>query len=320
MPKVSVIMPVYNEKQFLIDAIKSILEQSFIDFELIIVADKSDMPICALVNSFKDSRIMLRVNEERKGITASLNIGLSMARGEYIARQDSDDISVRTRLFEQVKYLENHPEVGVVGTSCSIINETGTVIDDWEATPNPTNALSSRNKIAHGSVMFRKRVVEEVGKYDEMFKYAQDYDLWLRVSKKSQIRNLPDRLYQLRVHKNAVGQQKAEEQALCVIQAQRKDTGYNNIKPLQYNDLTKEEKIKFHNIVIFNYLQGNNVVQATTEMFKLSEIDPLNPENIVMSLSLFFWGINGVKKVLSVYRRMRALIQTGGRDGGKSSC
>lgn len=308
MVKVSVIMPVYDEKKYLLDSIRSILNQTFRDFEFIIIADRSELPVRELVDSFRDGRIKLWINEERKGITVSLNQGLAVAAGEYIARQDSDDMSERTRLFTQVGYLDNHPEVGVVGSSCTIIDEMDEVIDEWEAMPDLTNSLSSRNKMTHGSVMFRRSVIEDVGGYDERFKYAQDYDLWLRVSKKYQIRNLPARLYQSRIHRNMVGQQKAEAQALCVILAQRRAVGAENLKTVKYEDLTRKEKIKFHNMVVYNYLQGGDVVRATKEIDKLLGIDPLNLENIVMSISLFFGGVEGVRGALNTYRKIRAFI------------
>ncbi|MDP2754306.1 MAG: hypothetical protein Q8P40_07945, partial [Nitrospirota bacterium] len=201
-----------------------------------------------------------------------------------------------------------HPEVGLVGTSCTIINEVGEVIDDWEAMPDPTNSLSSRNKITHGSVMFRHSVMETVGKYDEHFKYAQDYDYWLRISKKYQIRNLSNRLYQSRVHSNMVGQTKTEEQALYVLLAQRKASGSDSPKPLEYNDLTRKEKIQYHNMVAYSYLQGNDMALATREINALWMIDPLNIENIILATAAFFGGRAGVKKALNTYRKIRSKL------------
>ena len=308
MVKVSVIMSVYNEKEFLLDSIRSILNQSFEDFEFIIIDDGSEISIRPLIASFRDDRIKLIVNKENRGLTASLNTCLFWANGEYLARQDSDDISERTRLFEQVRYLDNHPEVGLVGTSCTIIDEMDEVIDDWEAMPDPTNSLSSRNKITHGSVMFRRSVMEDIGKYDEHFKYAQDYDYWLRISKKYQIRNLSGRLYQSRVHSNMIGQSKAEEQALYVLLAQRKASGSDNLEPLKYGSLARKEKIRYHNIVAYSYLQGNDMAQVSREINRLWMIDPLNVENIILATAAFIGGKDGVKKALNAYRKIRAKL------------
>jgi glycosyltransferase involved in cell wall biosynthesis len=308
MVKVSVVMSVYNEQEFLLDAIRSILNQTFKDFEFIIIDDGSITPIRPIIESFRDDRIKLFVNKQNRGLTASLNTGMFVSEGKYIARQDSDDVSERTRLFQQVRFLDTNQEIGLVGSSCTIIDEMDEVIDDWEAMPDPTNSLASRNKITHGSVMFRRSVMEDLGKYDEHFKYAQDYDYWLRISKKYQIRNLPSRLYQSRVHSKMIGQSRAEEQALYVILAQRKAAGSDNLNPLEYGVLTKKEKIRYHNMVAYSFLQGNDMVRVSREIDALLKIDPLNPENIILATAAYFGGRGGVQKTLNTYRKIRARI------------
>ena len=203
-PTLAVIMPTYNAEKYLKKAIESILRQTFTDFELIIVDDNSTDGSLNIVKSyFYEERIKLIVNKARTGLVRSLNIGLSKARGEYLARHDADDISVSNRFEEQVKFLSKHPEVGLVGTGIFIINEKSEIIGQDIYPENPKRALMERNVLCHGSVMFRKAAIDKVGMYNKSFKYSEDYELWLRIAKHYDIRNITRPLYAWRYHENS---------------------------------------------------------------------------------------------------------------------
>ena len=208
-PKVSVIMSVYNGERYLRQAIESILGQSFGDFESIIVNDGSTDSSRAIVTSYTDPRILLVDNELNMGLTRSLNRGLRLARGEYVARQDADDISLSQRLEKQVEFLDAHPNVALIGTWGTIINDQGQGVSLCRHPCGSSQirwSLLFRNAFMHGSVMFRRaRVLEDVGYHDETLPFAQDYDLWSRIAYRLHVRNLSEYLYQCRVRSQSVG-------------------------------------------------------------------------------------------------------------------
>jgi glycosyltransferase involved in cell wall biosynthesis len=204
MPKVSVVMPVYQDEQYLQQAIDSILGQTFRDFELLIIseADSSDNTI-SIINSYSDSRIRHFHNRSRLGLVRSLNVGIQKARGEYVARMDSDDVCRPQRLSKQVRFLDEHGEVGVLGASAVIINQQGKPYARFSAPTMPELIdwfLLFGEALAHPTVMIRKSTCQELSGYAYEYPYAEDYDLWLRARRVTRIANLPDALLQLRKH------------------------------------------------------------------------------------------------------------------------
>ncbi|RXK00110.1 glycosyl transferase family 2 [Arcobacter sp. CECT 8986] len=214
---VSVIMSVYNDEKYVSIAIDSILKQSFENFEFIIINDGSIDRTLEILKKYKgkDSRIVL-INQENKGLTKSLNIGIEKAKGKYIARMDSDDISYPERLQKQIEFLENNEEYGLLGTNVEKIDKNENHIEF--NTTKYTNEeiqkiLCIRNCFAHGSVMINKELVSKDLYYDEEFRYAQDYRLWTKIAKKFKVANLDESLYKLRLHENSISKEKIEEQS-----------------------------------------------------------------------------------------------------------
>ena len=209
-PSVSVVMSVYNAENFLKDAINSILDQSFTDFEFIIINDGSADRTERILKSYKDPRIIL-IHQENQGLTKSLNRGIAIARGRYIARQDADDISKLLRLEKQVAFLEAHPQVGLLGSRFEFIDEDGEVKrQSWLPTDNDVlqERLTKINQFCHTSIMMRKEALDKVGSYREFFRYAQDYDLWLRIAEHFTVANLPETLVQYRELSKAISNEK----------------------------------------------------------------------------------------------------------------
>ena len=203
-PRVSVLMTMYNAARDLGAAVESVRAQTFTDFEFIIVDDGSTDGSVALVESCADPRIRLVRNAANQGQTACLNQGLALARGEYIARQDADDVSLPERLRRQVEFLDTHREVALLGTAGEQIDETGRVLGPVTL---PRETLAIRwanlfdNSFLHSAVMFRARVVrEEFGGYDEAFRCSQDYALWSQIARRHAVANLGEKLIRLRVH------------------------------------------------------------------------------------------------------------------------
>ena len=186
-PKVTVLMTVYNGVAFLREALRSVLDQSFEDFEFLIVDDASTDESVSLIRSYADERIRLVLNETNMGQAASLNKGLDLASGEYIARLDQDDVCLPERLARQVALLDARSDVCVTCTWEYTIDEKGRKVRDWRSTINDFGAYLATLTLGlcpvwHPSTMFRRVKVLELGGYDPSFAPAEDYDLWTRIA------------------------------------------------------------------------------------------------------------------------------------------
>ena len=206
-PRASVVMSVYNGEPYLRAAVDSILAQTYTDYEFIIIDDASTDATAAILDGFDDLRIVRSRNEENIGLTRSLNKGLVIARGEYIARMDADDISLPERLAKQVDFLDTHPEIGVLGTAVRVIDGSGNLSHIWRLPAKHALIkwrLCFSDSIAHPTVMMRREALEQVRGYDTGFMSAQDYDLWRRLSRVTHLANLQEALLLLRRHETCV--------------------------------------------------------------------------------------------------------------------
>lgn len=198
-------MPVYNAAPFLRTAIGSILNQTFGDFEFLIINDASTDDSAAILASYTDPRLRVVHNDRNLGQTATLNRGLRLARAELVARQDADDVSLPRRLHAQMAFLHNHPDIILLGTRGTCINGAGEVLAPMGSPA--TDGISIRwslcfeNPFIHTSVIFRRDfVLTDLGGYDPSFSYCQDFDLWSKLARTNPIANLPDQLVLYRTH------------------------------------------------------------------------------------------------------------------------
>ncbi len=196
-PKVTVLMPVYNAEKYLREAIGSILSQTWSDFEFLIINDGSTDHSREIIRSFDDRRIRLVDNPSNIGVTKSLNRGLQMARGEFIARQDADDISYPDRLARQMIFLNQNQDVVLLGTRARAINADGKPLNIIFRFPVGSLAirwyLMFENPFIHSSVVFQRRVIcEKLGGYNETFLRTQDFELWSRLGRNYNVDNLPN--------------------------------------------------------------------------------------------------------------------------------
>jgi glycosyltransferase involved in cell wall biosynthesis len=225
-PRVSVLMAVFNGAKYLPEAIDSILGQTFTDFDFLIIDDGSTDRTREIIDSYQDPKIKLIRNQQNVGLTHSLNKGLDLARGEYIARMDSDDISLPDRLARQVAYMDVHPEVAVCGTWAKDIDLDGKVIGVRET---PIGKDLEHNywrpsPIIHPSAMIRRADLNGL-RYDEQMRYAQDFDLWLRMRVKHKLANLPEHLLLYRVHRDSITSSRRDEQLLATYDIFSERTG-----------------------------------------------------------------------------------------------
>lgn len=206
IPRVSVVMPTRNAGPFLRPAIEGILNQSFRDFELIVINDGSTDNTPEILGGFNDDRLIVLTNERNLGIAASTNLGLAASRGEYVALQDSDDLSLPHRFQTQVEFLNAHPEIALIGPAmATLIDENGRALEDFY---HPAEEIDLRWKmlwtspIHHTGVMARRKAILDVGGYsvDPFFKYGSDYEFLSRVAMRYRVANLTSPLVLWRKH------------------------------------------------------------------------------------------------------------------------
>jgi glycosyltransferase involved in cell wall biosynthesis len=206
MPKVSVLMPVYNAEAYLAEAIDSIIFQTFTDWELILINDGSTDNSEMIISRYSDNRIYYIKNPVNLGLIKTLNRGIDFCGGEYIARMDADDISFPERLRKQIDFLDAHPDYLMCGTNAVVINNQGDRTGKIRNLPDndllQINLLFSPSFV-HPTVMIRREVLLE-NRYDEAYKHVEDYELWRRIAKQGKVANLGDELLAYRWHDSNV--------------------------------------------------------------------------------------------------------------------
>lgn len=205
-PLVSVLMPVYNCDQYILESIESVLNQTFSDFELLIIDDCSTDNTFNIIQAIEDERIKLFQKPKNSGYTDSLNYGISIAKGKYVARMDGDDICLPTRFEKQVNFLDKNPEVILCGTAIQIIGTE-------KVLRHPLNhdeikvKLCFANSLYHPTLMGRIEVFKEHN-YDKKYEPAEDYELWTRLVFLGKLANLEEVLLKYRIHENQISEYK----------------------------------------------------------------------------------------------------------------
>ncbi len=222
MPKVSVIMAVYNGAAYLREALDSLLAQTLADFEIWAVDDGSQDASPAILAAYTDPRLHV-YRQANAGQTAALNQGLRLAAGEYIARLDQDDVAEPQRLEQQAAYLDAHPAVGLLGSDFVYIDATGRPfhrVGGYTTDRELRRRLVIWNPFAHSAVMFRRQLIDQVGPYVSNPRYPQfqDYDLWIRMATRSQLASLPQPLTRIRVHRQSSSAQADDAALRCRLE------------------------------------------------------------------------------------------------------
>lgn len=198
-PKVSILFPVYNTEAYLQEAVDSMLSQTFSDFEIIVLDDCSPDSAAEILDAYTDPRIVRYRGEKNVGLANVLNVGMDMARGEYIARMDSDDISLPTRLQVQVDYLDSHPNIDLCSCAMELFGSKSGV---WVRDADP-EAVKFRtlfhSPILHASSMWRRDSFADL-RFEQQHVPAEDYEMWTRaLAHGLRMVNLPDALYRYRI-------------------------------------------------------------------------------------------------------------------------
>jgi glycosyltransferase involved in cell wall biosynthesis len=210
---ISVILPVYNAEKFLRQAVDSVLNQTYANFEFLIYNDGSTDTSLDILNTYTDSRIKIRNFESNVGLIKLLNLAFTEAKGKYIARMDADDICLPTRFEEQINFLEKYPQFGICGTQCQII-------DSYNILAKPTEDIDLRwwifkgSPLAHPSIMLRTSIMKEYNlEFKEHAYVVEDFDLWWRMAFHTKMANLDKVLLKYRIHEQQESSAKQKIQA-----------------------------------------------------------------------------------------------------------
>jgi glycosyltransferase involved in cell wall biosynthesis len=266
-PLVSVLMPVYNGEKYLKEAIDSILNQTYTNFEFIILNDGSTDDSETIILSYDDSRIVHIKNPENYKLIKTLNIGFSMAKGKYIARMDADDISHPERFAKQVQFLEFNEDYGLVGSGVNLLNgENKRQLLYHTDYASLKFALAFYCPFIHPSVMLRKEVVKGMDVvFDSNYVHAEDYELWTRLSFITKMANLPEYLLDYRIHDAQI-------------------SSLNSLTQIELANIIRVNYLKhyFHNEIynysfVFNLLsQKKTLENKLLELLNLYHLDEVN--------------------------------------------
>lgn len=221
-PTISVLLPAFNSERHLEEAARSILDQTYRDLELVIIDDGSTDRTREIARALsqEDPRVQVVAHDQNRGLATRLNEGLSVARGEYIARMDADDVSLPHRLELQVGYLAAHPDIALVGgfirlfggkRSCVVRVATSPLHIKWR--------LLFGNSMGHVTVLGRRSFFSETGGYDETLKVAQDFDLWLRATRRFRLANIAEVLVEVREDPTSTSRRLSPERHSNAIEA-----------------------------------------------------------------------------------------------------
>jgi len=248
-PLVSVVMSAYDTpKKFLSKSIESVLDQSYENFEFIIINDGADRLTSEILNTYakKDVRIRL-VIQDNMGLTKSLNRGVLLAKGKYIARQDTDDLWMTEKLKQQLDIVESKKNIVLVGTYCRVLDKDFNDITDSLSgfndrlniigTEEIRKALTKFNPFCHASILVNAEVLKKLSSYNDSYTYSQDYELWVRIMHKHEAMIIPDALTKKIFHSESItGGSKRSKQRLLGLKAR--------YKAMQYFNAPFSEKIK----------------------------------------------------------------------------
>jgi glycosyltransferase involved in cell wall biosynthesis len=265
---VSVVMPVHNAEKYLSQAIESILGQTFSDFEFIIVDDGSTDSSSVILERYQrqDKRIKV-FSQKNLGVTAARNTGCRMAKGKFIAVMDSDDISLPERLERQYRFLESHAEVGICGTWAEIIDQNGREVTVYRL-PDESQVIKwflnfGVNYLIHSSVMMRQEIVRKLGFYLSEMIVCEDYYLWVRASRVTQMANIPEILTRYRKWEGGISN------CNFSVMGQYSDRILHSmLEETLGHDVSIEEKTTLWNIITSSHLTSPSQIEFSANLIK----------------------------------------------------
>lgn len=241
---VTVLMTVYNGGKYLRSSVKSVLNQTFKDFEFLIINDCSTDSSVETIKSFHDQRIIVYSNEENLGQTRSLNIGLKLARGKYIARMDADDIAFPMWLEKLLNYASKHPGYAAIGSVAIVIDDVGRMKKILRTPTSFSGVIFSSffgNALNHVGSFIKKEIILKEGGYNSEFKITQDYELWSSLIRNNyRLVNIPNILVAVRVHENSLGFVEEKKKGIQEVA----ETIYRNVNALASFNISYDDAVK----------------------------------------------------------------------------
>ena len=253
---VSVLLPAYNAEKYLAEAIRSVLSQTYSNFEFIIINDGSTDSTESIIKSFADERIKYVANENNIGLIATLNKGIALAKGELLMRMDADDICLPGRMASQLTFLKNNPEVGICG--CNYI-EFGKGSERHVKLSADHNEIYAKmlfnSSLVHPSLMIRMNLLKNLSVvFDSGFPHAEDYELWSRLIFNCKFSNVDEYLFKYRLHEGQITQK------FKTLQTESADKVRRNILK-QSGFVFSEEELRLHCL-----LGSSQLIRSTTEL------------------------------------------------------
>lgn len=270
MPQLTILIPTYNCARYILECVNSLLVQDYTDFELLIIDDGSTDDTEEIINAIKDKRIVYLKNSVNIGIVATLNKGLKLAKGKYIARMDADDVVLGNRLEKQIFFLEHNPEYGMVGAWFKLMDEQGSFLRNVKNSINPDFlrlGLIFTNHFAHPSVMMRTGLARKL-KYNKDYLHCEDHDLWLRFAEVSKVTNLPDFFLSVRAHAKSTCSLNQKQLKISVISLLSRELDKIQV-PHNIEELMLHAAVCFGNIesLIKNQLKYNALLAWHERIF-----------------------------------------------------
>ncbi|NCD69046.1 glycosyltransferase family 2 protein [Mucilaginibacter agri] len=296
IPQISVLMPAYNAGLYIAEAIRSVLEQTFTDFELLIINDGSTDNTIEVVNSFADNRIRL-VNQKNEGVAGALNTGLRLSKAQFIARFDADDICYPTRLEVQHDFMQARPQYHIIGSDTDYVDKEGNHIFHFKAPVIPKQGVDQLSyqtcPFIHSSVFYRKASILEQGGYNIYAHTFEDHLLWLKVLKQYPGYNLPQRLIKVRLNPESV----TIDEKWChprFLEIKSDALRKGDIGPEAYRELVsiRSEQLNnninheaYYGLLAKKFLWNNhNPQKARYNLFKLLAINKLHFKSYLLLL------------------------------------
>lgn len=316
-PLISVIMSVYNEQQYIAEALRSILTQTVQDFEIILFDDGSTDRTVDIIMELHDERIHIHQNKQNLGLTRNLNLALEMASGKYIARMDGDDISMPNRFERQIEYLKAHSDMILISCQTKTFGDE-TLISKVEENPEKLKCMMLIHPVlAHPGFMARKELFEEYKfRYDESFRQAQDYELIARVTRKFRIGICPHVLLKYRTHKEQVSVKATGSQFVNADRVRSFLLGELDIR------LTNDENTFYHKLVLEQHTEDvqdfakvRTLLEKIMEQNRKKKIYQQEKLEKTMREALCIWVIRN--KSRKIYRETR---QIWGRNRAYQIC
>jgi glycosyltransferase involved in cell wall biosynthesis len=299
-PDITVLMPAYNAGKYIREAMSSVLQQSFKNFELLVVNDGSTDDTLKIALSFHDPRVVI-VNQEHKGIAEALNMGLKLASANYIARFDADDICIPTRLQTQFDFLHDHPDYVLAGSDAEYILENGEFLFSFRCIAHSDDEVKKNLYVycpfIHSSVMYRREDVLKAGGYNIYAHNFEDYLLWTNLAKMGKMQNLREPLIKVRLNAaSATIDEKWRGERFRQLKRQAttrgsitEEEGNELLEIIRKQDIKKIKEGAYHALCGKKFLANNyQPKKARSHVRKAIGIKPLRLDNYLLYAVSYF--------------------------------